>query len=541
MSAKRKWVSAIAAIACALPAACATLTSQEASRFLEQASFGPTTQSVADVQRLGVGGWLDQQFATPATGYAGFSYMDPSSSVGCPKDTAPPTCHRDHYTLYHLQRRFFMNALTGPDQLRQRVALALSQIMVTSGVRINQPYAMAAYQQILLNDAFGNFSTLLKDVSLSPAMGRYLDMVNNDKANPAKGTAANENYARELMQLFSLGLVQLNADGSIKKDSAGNPLASYTQEQIEETANALTGWTFPARPGAAPKWTDPAYYLGQMVAIESHHDVTRKTIVSDTVIPAGQAAANDVEGVIAAISRHPNAGPFIGRQLIQHLVTSNPSPAYVARVTAVFNNNGNGVRGDLKAVISTILTDPEARNQPTLVAEYGRLREPVLYQLALMRALGGTSDGVYLRGQAAVMLQDIFNSPTVFSFYPPDYLLPGNKSLQGPPFAIYNASSSVARSNFTIGILNKNGIAADASVPDSIGTKIDYATWLPLAATPTALVDKIDATLFHGTMSADLRTLILNAVNGVKASDSFNRVRSALYLAAMSPQFQIQR
>jgi hypothetical protein len=257
-------------------------------------------------------------------------------------------------------------------------------------------------------------------------------------------------------------------------------------------------------------------------------------------LPAGQAASVDLNGAIDNIFNHPNVGPFIGKQLIEQLVTSNPSPAYVARVSAAFNNNGQGVRGDMKAVLRAILLDPEARGDRKDDASYGKMREPVLFELGLLRTLGASSDGLYPRSQAASMAQDVFNAPTVFNYYPPDYPLP-NSTLLAPPFGIYNATTAFARANFANSLFSQNGVSADKSVPGSTGTQFNWAPWQALVADPNALLIKLNTLMFHGTMSDATRAAILTAMQTYPASDSFDRARTALYLAATSPQYQVER
>jgi hypothetical protein len=518
-------------------------SSADATRFLEQSSFGPTDTELARVRGMGIAAYLGDQFSKQATGYPGYSYASPDMSVGCP-DGSPSTCGRDKYTIFQVQRQFFQNTLTGSDQLRQRVALALSQILVVSGLRVKQPYAMAAYQQLLLDDAFGNYRSLLDDVTLSPAMGYYLDMVNNNKAG--SGTGANENYARELMQLFSIGVTLLNSDGTPQLDNSGQPIPSYTQDTVENFAKVFTGWTFPPMPGANAQWTDPIYFQGQMAPIEAHHDTTAKVLLGGTAVPAGGTAESDLKIALDNIFNHPNVGPFIGKQLIQHLVTSNPSPAYVQRVAAVFANDGHGVRGNLQAVVQQILLDPEARGDSKVDSAYGKLREPALFIPGLLRTIGGTSDGVYPLAAGASLEQGIFNAPSVFNFYPPGYTLIGTGTngveLSGPPFAIYDANSSMNRVNVLNTLLSAtNGIPADSSVAGATGTRLDLSAWQAAAADAAGLADKINQSFFHGAMPSDMQALLVQDVNAIPSSDPLGRARMALYLALGSDQYQVEQ
>ncbi len=253
-----------------------SLSDRAAARLLDQAAWGPTPADIQQVQQLGISGWLNQQFRTPP------SYL--------PSQPILNSNGQSNTDFTPLQSAFFQNAVTGPDQLRQRVAFALSEIWVVSGVTVRPAYAWPPYYNLLLDNAFANYRDLMKAVSLSPAMGTYLNMANNNKGNPIKGTAANENYARELMQLFTVGLSQLNPDGAPILDANGNPVPNYTQAVVTDTARALTGWTYPAAPGAASKANNPAYYIGQMIPVETNHDMTSKVIIGGTNHPPNQTA-----------------------------------------------------------------------------------------------------------------------------------------------------------------------------------------------------------------------------------------------------------
>jgi uncharacterized protein (DUF1800 family) len=430
--------------------------------------------------------------------------------------------------------------LINADQLRQRVAFALSQIFVVSSVEIYEAYGLAAYQNVLLSDALGNYRTLLQDVSLSPVMGHYLDMVNNDKPNPVNGTTPNENYAREVLQLFSIGLYELNADGTQQLDSSGAPIPTYTQDTIEGFSAVFTGWTYPPLPGAASKWTNPINFNGVMVSFTDHHDDTDpKPLLNGYTVPPNQTPEQDLANALDNIFNHPNVGPFIGKQLIQHLVTSNPSPAYVARVSAVFGNDGTGARGNLAAVVRAILTDTEARGDQAASNDFGHLREPALFITSTMRSLGGQSDGVYLRSASSGMGQPIFSPETVFNFYPPSYSIPGTQML-APEFGIDNAATALARVNFLNTVIMQSGAAPDPTVTGSTGTSISLA---PFASTtdPVALIARLNQTLMHGSLSADASNVVLGAVNAVTSSDPTAPARVAGYLILSSGQYQVER
>jgi uncharacterized protein (DUF1800 family) len=514
-------------------------SANDVARLLDQAAFGPTDPAVATVQSQGIATWVDAQLATPSTGYAAMAFIDANSAIGCPTGSAS-TCGRDNYSAFPVQLQFFRNALSGADQLRQRVAFAYSQIFVISAVDIKPAYGVRAYQQMLLDNAFVNYRTLIERVTLHPAMGDYLDMVNNDK--PSATVQANENYAREVLQLFSIGLDKLNADGTTVNDGNGIAISSYDLNVVQAFARAFTGWTYAPLPNVTSKWTNTVNYLGDMVPFDAHHDVTAKTVLDGKVLAAGQTATKDLADALDTIYNHPNVGPFIGRQLIQALVTSNPTPAYVARITAVFNDNGQGVRGDMKAVVRAVLLDAEARGDAKTDVNFGKLRDPAVYAASVARAFGVTSDGVYLNAQGAAMGQSVFTPGSVFSFYPPDYALPSSAVLEAPQFGVENTTTSVARFNFAFALLNTtNGIAADASVTGSTGTQVNLATLQALAATPSAMVDKLDAAMTHTTMSATEKVAITSAITAVSATDTLGRARMAAYLFAVSPRYLINR
>jgi uncharacterized protein (DUF1800 family) len=536
-----KWLRAVAVgmlAAAAMAAAAATprLDQADATRLLEQTTFGPTDALVGHVQAVGVQGWLNEQFAAAGSQYPALPYVPQGGTTFCASSTNP-TCLRDNYSLFLLQNAFFTNALTKPDQLRQRVAFALSQIFVTSGLDVNVAYGMARYQQILLDNAFGNFQDLLTQVTLSSVMGDYLNMVNNNKATTS--VSPNENYAREVMQLFSIGVWELNDDGSLLLDAQGAPIPTYTQATVEGFATLFTGWTYPLLPGTVQGNHNPKNFLGSMVAVSANHDFGAKTLLEGTVDSAGRPMASDLAFAMQNIAQHPNVGPFIGKQLIQKLVTGNASPQYVARVSAVFDNDGTGVQGNLKAVVNAILTDPEARGDAHTEATYGKLREPVLFLTTAARAVGTASDGVYFTQQARSLGQDLFNAPSVFNYYPPDYVVPGTGAL-GPEFALQNASTAINRYNFA-NTFAFGTIAPLATLPGATGTVPNWAPLQSLAANPAGLVAELNNLLMHGTMPAAMQASLLEAIAVVPASDPLTRAKTAFYLTITSPQYQVER
>jgi uncharacterized protein (DUF1800 family) len=371
-------------------------------------------------------------------------------------------------------------------------------------------------------------------------MGHYLDMVDNDKPNPTNGTTPNENYAREVLQLFSIGLYQLNPDGTQQLDNSGAPIPTYAQNTIEGFSAVFTGWTYPALSGATSKWSNPINFNGTMMSFADHHDDTdSKPLLNGYIVPANQTPEQDLANALDNIFNHPNVGPFIGKQLIQHLVTSNPSPAYVARVAAVFSNDGTGVRGNLAAVVRAILTDSEARGDQPTASDFGRLREPALFITSTLRSLGGQSDGVYLRSASSNMGQPIFSPETVFNFYPPSYTIPGTQTL-APEFGIDNGATALARANFLNTVSMQSGAAPDPTVTGSTGTSINLT---PLASTTdaAALIAQLNQTLMHGSLAADASNVILGAVNAVTSTDPTAPARVASYLMLSSGQYQVER
>jgi len=492
-----------------------------ADRLLEQTTFGPTTALITQVQYSGLQGFLTAQYALPITKYP----LPASGETG----------------LGAVQQRFFVQNLTAQDQLRQRVAFALSQIFVIGGAKVTDPTGYTNYLQLLENDSFTNYRQIMQDVTLSPAMGDWLDMVNNGKPNVSQGDHANENYAREFMQLFTIGTSQLNPDGSYQLDSGGNQIPTYTQDTVEAFAVAYTGWTYPLTPGGTQQTYNPAYWTGPMVAVDSNHDTTAKQLLvypgasGGGLLPAGQSAAQDLQGAMDNVFNHPNVGPFVANELIQHLVTSNPSPAYIQRVASAFNDNGSGVRGDMKAVITAILMDPEARrgdDPATAVGTDGHLQEPILYMTGLLRAFGATSDGSNLAYYGGDMGQQALFSPSVFNFYSPSYVIPGT-TMYGPEFQILTTATSLNRVNWT----NNFVFGSIGS-----GTTVDFSSYATQASNPTALLGSLNTLMLHGSMSSDMQSSILTAMQTVPtgSNQGLQEAQAAIYLIGTSSQYQVQ-
>jgi len=434
-----------------------------------------------------------------------------------------------------VQARFFTNAVHGRDQLRQRMAFALHKIWVVSGVDINSPPRLIPYLRIFGDLAFDNYRDLMRKVTLNPAMGEYLDMRNNVKANPTRGTLPNENYAREFMQLFNIGLYQLNPDGSRKLDAAGAPIPTYDQSTIGEFARVYTGWTYPTMPGAVPRAFNPAYYQGDMVAWEPNHDTGAKTLLNGVSLPGGQTANQDLEAALDNVFHHDNVGPFIGKNLIQQLVSSNPSPAYVARVAAAFADNGLGVRGDMKAAIKAILLDPEARagdGDPMPNAVDGHLKEPVFFFAQTLRGLGAlVNDSNTLAARGSAMGQNVFYPASVFSYFSPFFTAPNTGGLRGPEFQIHTRTSAIERAN-QINTLVYGNYGAGATV--------DFTPWVTLAATPSALADELGRVFLFGQMPQAFRDELLSAISGTTGS-ALNKARAGLYVTLTSGYYSVKK
>ena len=527
-------------------------------RFLEQAAFGPTTEADARLRRIGIRTWLAEQFDTPYPSYAAYP-NPPQMPANAPSNcqlTSDHTCYRERYTMLPLQTWFFLEAFYGNAQLRHRVAWALSQIWVTSGVTTQQSSHAIAYQKILGNNAFGNYKDLMREATLSPTMGNYLDMIRSTKANP------NENYPREILQLFSIGLYMLNQDGTVQTDSGGQPIPTYSQETINNFAKVMTGWAYCNNAGCPNASPGILNYKDPMVLVPGNHDLTAKTllsypnVVNQTIAACDSCSSDDairsyasqsLDAAITNIFNHPNVGPYIGKLLIQHMVTSDPSPAYVERVAGAFNNNGAGVRGDMKAVIRAILLDPEARGDLKTAPRYGKLREPIQLISNIARILPakdyngwGPTDGV-LHSHAANLGQNPFYSPTVFNYFEPDFVIPGTTAI-APEFQLFNTGTTVKRTNFLYTLIFE-GITPNAT--DSLrGTSLDLSEYVAYAqadATGNQLVDILGAQMLHGALSPEHKALVLSAVQAVPASDPILRTKTAVYLIASSLQYQVQR
>jgi uncharacterized protein (DUF1800 family) len=493
-----------------------------AARLLNQTTFGPTTALIQHVQQEGVTAWLAEQFVAPQTVLPVIPTTLPSYG-GNAEDFN--------------ESEWWKTVLTGDDQLRQRVAFALSEMFVASS-DVDEGYEMQYYANLLATDAFGNWYTIMRDVTLSPAMGVYLNMFNS--AKPTGSLIANENFARENMQLFNLGLDLINQDGTLKLDANGNPIPTYTEAQVQAFARAFTGWTSANPNGSTPNTLSGMNnFYHQMVAIESEHDENSKTLLNGTTLPAGQSAEDDLSGALTNVFEHHNLPPFVCKQLIQHLVKSNPSPDYVSRVAAVFINDGSGVRGDMKAVLTAIFTDPEARAGDTVQqASDGHLREPILYMTGVMRALGYVNVDPhdyywYVSVSSGGLGERPFESPSVFNFFPASYVVPGT-NLPGPEFGLENTGSVVDRLTLANSLV-WNNIA---------GFNVDLSTTSPLGRIlssqgSSGLVKALDNLFTCGMMGPNSTAAITEEIRSAPEVYNEQKVRLAIYLVITSSKYLV--
>jgi uncharacterized protein (DUF1800 family) len=517
----------------------------EATRFLIQATYGPSDGDVTDLMMQDYDTWITAQQQEAPTLLK--PIMDQRIAASQPVNATM------------MYEAWWRASLTGTDQLRQRVAFALSQILVVSinHGRLNEvPLAVANYYDVLLKGAFGNYRQLIEDVTLSPAMGLYLDMRGSRKANTSTGTIPNENYPREVLQLFSIGVNKLHPDGTLKLDNFGLPIATYDQNVIIGFARTFTGWDWHYEGTTVPN-PYVADYINPMSLIQSRHETAvmpgqtySKLLLDGVTLPPNRNGLLDLKDALDNIFNHPNVGPFISRQLIQRLVTSNPSPGYVYRVARVFDGYRGDAetapsapRGDLGAVVRAILTDYEARTTTLLnTPGYGKLREPLLRNTAVIRAFSPTSvSGEWRISNTDGSLQQTpLRSPTVFNFFEPDFSHPGEiagAGLKSPEFQITSETSAITSANFM-----RDGIYNGwSSATPNRDIKINLTELGNLSSNPDAMVDRVNEVLMAGQMPAAMKTIIVNHVKTIGATDKIGRARAAVHLTATSPQFCTQR
>ena len=507
------------------------ITTAEAFQFLNQATFGATEAETQRVISMRYEAWIDEQMAQPAS-------LQLPHIQSLPLPPFIGELQQDRVDIW------FRNALHGNDQLRQRVAFALSEIMVVSqlGVLNNYPYGLASYYDMLANNAFGNYRDLIEDVTLHPAMGIYLSMLGNEKPDPANNIRPDENYARELMQLFSIGLVELNIDGTVRTDGQGQPIPTYDQAVIEGFAHVYTGWNFA---GFVDFRLAQPTLINQVIPMQlyqPYHDTGEKALLDGFTIPAGQNGDQDLAMALDNIFNHPNVGPFIATRLIERLTTSNPSPAYVERVARVFNNNGSGVRGDLGAVVKAILLDPEARS--TAGEASGKIKEPLLRLTQLFRAYNATSQsGRYPLGFAYIVFgQGPLQSPSVFNFFSPSYAPAGEVRDLGyvaPELEIATEYLNTYVTNYMFfQAFGLNQTVQDLQ-PDDV--YIDFSEEMTVAADVDALINMVAGKLLGGQISDTLRNEIAGMLALIPDTETALRAAETIYFVTTSPEYAYQR
>ncbi|HEY2469911.1 MAG TPA: DUF1800 domain-containing protein [Terracidiphilus sp.] len=544
------------------------ISPEDASRFLDQATFGASDADIHHLSLIGYQSWLNEQFVLPQT------TMEPGVEQALIVNAQPPCASADvkcngalfeqnNQAQEYVENAFWQQSLGAPDQLRQRVAYSLHEMLVISMASTdvqNMPRGAAHYYDMLGADAFGNFRQLLEDVTLNPMMGNWLAMLGNDKGNA--NTDPDENYAREVMQLFTIGLYQLNDDGSQKLDGSGQPIPTYSNVDVQGLAKVFTGFSWNV-PGDTSDnaWSNCCIYAGpghgedllQMQSYPTHHSTVEKDFLGVTIAPGSSNPTGDLKIALDTLFNHPNLPAFFSKQMIQHLVTSSPSPAYVSRVAAVFKDNGQGVRGDLKAVVTAILMDPEARDTATDVSnpKFGKVREALLRYTHWARAftaqsrtggywLGSTEDPIWGLGQMTL------RSPTVFNWFAPGYVPPGTSIEQAgmvaPEMQMTNVSSVVGYLNFL-----QTAVGSDAT--NGFDVFSSYSAEMNLAANPGALVDRVNLLLMAGEMDSNLYSQILSAVSAIPIpsgdQNAINsalgaRVRTAIFLTMASPSYCAQ-
>jgi uncharacterized protein (DUF1800 family) len=516
-------------------------------------------KEIASVAQTGPAAWIEAQFVTPPMDSHWAYVIERKGPVGC------NPC--DAQYINAVMESFWTQAVQGPDQLRQRLTFALSEIFVVSTV--NSPVeiekdAHASYLDMLSRNAFGNFRTLLEQVARHPTMGRYLSHLKNQKEDPTTGRLPDENFAREVMQLFTVGLWELNSDGSRRKDANGRDIPTYSQADVMGMAKVFTGLSWgngdwgngfiqpaPSYDPYARAWNQP------MISYAQYHSTSEKRILGGVVIPAGTSGDQSLAIALDTLFNHPNVGPFVGSQLIKRFVTSNPSPAYVSRVTAAFNNNGQGVRGDMKAVIKAVLLDPEARDaSKTADPLWGKLREPMIRYANFMRAFDVKApSGKYkiwnLEDPISSVGQNPLRAPSVFNWFTPSYAPTGdimNRGMVAPEFAITHETTTTGYTNFVVSRAEKesawwrdNVAAKWGSVTDYRGA--DYSAEMALASNPAALVDRLNLLLAAGRMSSTTKQTIVDAISTIplSANSGHTRVATAVALTMVSPDFIVQK
>lgn len=539
-----------------------------ASRFLHHATMGPSQQMIQDLLDNGSDfeAWIDSEFAKPTT------YTQPEMidiwdeivdyHIGQGED---PENLFGPYKL-HFDYAYWETLMTNDDHLRHKMANALSQILVISSNSDLSGWgdALTGYYDILLDNAFGNYRDLLEEVTLSIQMGYYLSHLNNAKENPEANTSPDENYAREIMQLFTIGLYELNPDGTRILDGNGDPIPTYDQDDIQEFAKVFTGLGVGELVDPTEWPYNPFFGLNiwaavkdvPMVMYEDFHETAEKHLLNGTVLPANQPGMTDIDMAIDNLFNHPNVGPFIGTLLIKRLVKSNPSPEYVNRVTNAFNDNGSGVRGDMQAVIKAILLDEEARSgEAMLAADAGRAKEPMqkISSYARIMPLNVPNGRYWAQGYGFYnnMGQHILQSPTVFNFYLPDFQPIGDVAdldLTAPEFKLHNTSNAISAINQYWILANYwNGSIFSNWEEEALQSwvSVDWQSFLPLVDEPELLINELDKLLTFGQLSDQTRDIIIPVLQDTywEWNDDWQeeRIKAAIYYILLSPDYNVMK
>ncbi|TAH12496.1 MAG: DUF1800 domain-containing protein [Curvibacter sp.] len=543
---------------------------EDAARFLLQAQFSASDAGIADVQQQNYADWLAKQFDAPQ-GQTGWDWLN-ERGYGTIDNT---TRFFDHF--YPGDYMIWNQLMTAPDAVRKRLALALSEFFVVSLTGLDfawRSHAMAHYWDTLVKHALGNFRDLLEEVSLNPAMGHYLNTKGNQKENPATGRVPDENYAREVMQLFTIGLVQLNQDGTEKMGPNGQTLETYAQSDVTQLARVFTGYDFDQRQNVtvmfdaeSKRKVGNTNFAKQRMAFTANRHSDQGVRFLGTTIAANTSGPVALKMALDTLFQHPNVGPFFGKQMIQRLVTSNPSPAYVARVAAAFADNGAGVRGDLRAVFAAVLLDDEARNPAGLRdPRFGRLREPMVRLVQWGRTFGANSaQGSWkigdLSNPATQLGQSPLRSPSVFNFFRPGYVPPATQMAASgavaPEFQIVTESSVAGYINYLQGVVRNGIYVNDPDLPNNVSNsknpkngfdiKASYTAELALASDAKALVARLNLLLCAGQLTAALQARMVTALNATPLTANstpdkrLDRVSAAVLLAMAAPQYLVQK
>jgi len=508
------------------------MTKAQAFQFLNQASFGATEAEADRVIAMGFEPWINDQMRKPA-------------SLQLPHmQTLPPPQFMGQLQADRVDI-WFRNSLHGDDQLRQRVAFALSEIMVVSqiGALNGHPFGLASYYDMLAQNAFGNYRDLIEAVTLHSSMGVYLSMLGNEKPDPVNNIRPDENYARELMQLFSIGLIELNQDGTPRLDAQNRQIPTYDQEIIQGFAHVYTGWTYAGAPRFHINFANAERQVTPMELWPEFHDTGPKMVLNGVTIPAGQTGDQDLAAALDNIFNHENVGPFMAIRLIQRLVTSNPSPGYVSRVAAVFNDNGQGVRGDLGAVVRAVLLDDEAHSDLPIEID-GKIKEPILRLTQLWRAYDATSQSGRYRFRFVNIIfgQGPLQAPHVFNFFSPFFAPPGeirNNSFVAPELEIATEYLNTYVTNYMFyQAFVANSLSTELR-PDDI--YINFEQDMALAGDIDELIDMVVGKLLAGEISEALRNEIAAMLTIIPATDAAVRVAETIYLITTSPEYAYQR